>query len=167
MDCSPLDSSLHGISHARILEQVAILFFGGFSWLRDWTSVSALASRFFTTETTGKSSKILKSVCVCVFVKVTRSCPTLCHLMDCRLPGSSVHGILQARILEWVSIYSSRGTSQPRDRTQVSHIVGIFFTIWATREAQKYSISYQNDGYVSLYICSNPSCVPHQKTIVI
>ena len=56
--------------------------------------------------------------------------------MDCSLPGPSVHGDLQARILEWVTMPSSRGSSQPRDRTQVSHIAGGFFTIWATRGAQ-------------------------------
>ena len=49
-------------------------------------------------------------------------------------PGSPVHGISQARILEWVAISSSRGSSQPRDWTQVSHIAGRFFTIGATRE---------------------------------
>ena len=50
------------------------------------------------------------------------------------LPGSSAHGIPQARILEWVAIPFSRGSSWPRDRTQVSWIAGRFFTIWATRE---------------------------------
>ena len=49
--------------------------------------------------------------------------------MDCRPPLSSVHGILQARILEWVAMLSSRASSQPRDRTQVSRIAGRFFTI--------------------------------------
>ena len=58
----------------------------------------------------------------------------LCDHMDCSPPGSSVHRILQARILEWVAIPFSRRSSQPRDRTQVSCIVGKFFTIWATRE---------------------------------
>ena len=48
----------------------------------------------------------------------------------------AVHGILQARILEWVAIPFSRVSSQPRDQTQVSHIAGGFFTSWATREAQ-------------------------------
>ena len=56
--------------------------------------------------------------------------------MGCRLPGSSIHGILQARILEWVAILFSRGSSQPKDWTQVSHIAGKFFTIQATRAAQ-------------------------------
>ena len=55
--------------------------------------------------------------------------------MDCHLPGSSVHGILQAKILERVAISFSRGTSQPRDRTQVSCMVGRRFTIWTTGEA--------------------------------
>ena len=53
--------------------------------------------------------------------------------MDCSLPGSSIRGIFQARVLEWVAMPSSRGPSQLRDRTQVSHIAGGFFTIWATR----------------------------------
>jgi len=57
--------------------------------------------------------------------------------MDYRysLPSFSVHGILQARMLEWVAITSSRGSSQPRNPTQVSPVAGGFFTIWATREA--------------------------------
>ena len=58
-------------------------------------------------------------VCVCVF-SVTQSCLTLCNLMDCRLPGSAVHGIFQAKIPEWAAIFSSRGSSQPRDQTHVS-----------------------------------------------
>ena len=66
--------------------------------------------------------------CVCVCVLVAQSCPTLCSPMDCSPPGSSVHGILQVRILEWVAIPFSRGSSQPRDRTWVSCIAGGFFT---------------------------------------
>ena len=68
-----------------------------------------------------------------VKVKVAQLCPTLCNPMDC-----IVYGILQARILEWVAFPFSRGSSQPRDRTQVSLIAGRFFTSWATREAQEY-----------------------------
>ena len=56
--------------------------------------------------------------------------------MDCSLPGSSSHGILQARILEWVAIPFSKGSSQSRSQAQVSCIVGRFFTIWSTREIQ-------------------------------
>ena len=59
---------------------------------------------------------------------VSQSCLTLCDPMYCP-PGSSVHGILQARILEWVAMPSSRESSQPRGRTQISHIAGRFFTI--------------------------------------
>ena len=62
-------------------------------------------------------------------VSVVQSCPTLCDDMDLGWPGSSVHGIFQARILEWVATSFSNGSSQPRDRTRVSHIAGRFFTI--------------------------------------
>ena len=68
-----------------------------------------------------------------VCVLVTQLCPTLCDPMDCSPPGSSVHGTLQARILEWVAMPFSRGSSRPRDRTWISYIAGKFFTIWATR----------------------------------
>ena len=61
--------------------------------------------------------------------EVAQSCPTLCDPMDCNLPGSSIHGILQARILEWVAIAFSRGSSSPRDRTQVSRISGRRFNL--------------------------------------
>ena len=57
-----------------------------------------------------------------------------CDPMDCSPPGSSVHGIFQARILEWLAISSSRRSSWPRDWTQVSHVAGRCFTIWATRQ---------------------------------
>ena len=61
-------------------------------------------------------------------------CPTLCNPMDSSPPGSSVHGIFQARVLEWVAIAFSRGFSPPRNRTWVSCIIGRCFTVWATRE---------------------------------
>ena len=67
-----------------------------------------------------------------------QACATFWDPMDCSLPGSSVHGILRARILVWVAISFSRGSSQPRDRTWVSCIVGRFFTIWATKESLIY-----------------------------
>ena len=62
-------------------------------------------------------------------VSVTQSCPAVCDPMDCSLPGSSVHGILQARTLQWIAISSSRGSSWPRDWTQVSCSAGRFFTV--------------------------------------
>ena len=63
-----------------------------------------------------------------VKLKVAHSCLSLCNPMDCNLPISSVHGVLQARILEWVAISFSRGSSQPRDWTRVSRIAARFFT---------------------------------------
>ena len=58
----------------------------------------------------------------CVYACEPKSCLTICDPKDCSLPGSSVHGILQARILEWVALPSSGGSSQPRDRTHVSYV---------------------------------------------
>ena len=120
MDCSPPDSSNHGISQARILEWVAILFSRGSSPSRDQSWVSCIAGRFFaiwaTKEAPGYSVKVK------VKVSVTQPRPTLWDPMDCSPPGSSVHETLQARILEWVAISLSRGSSRPRDWTWVSHV---------------------------------------------
>ena len=68
--------------------------------------------------------KQVKSLCL-----VAQSCLTLGNPMDCSPPGSSIHGILQARTLEWVVISFSRGSSQPKDQTQVSRIAGDSFTV--------------------------------------
>ena len=74
------------------------------------------------------------------WVKVVQSCLTLYDPLD-----YTVHGSLQARILEWVAVPFSRGSSQPRDQTQVSHIAGGYFTNWATREAQtQYSVQFSH-----------------------
>ena len=110
--CNPLDCilpgfSVHGIFQARILEWVAI------SWYYFLIMLLCLKS-----------------------VLVTQSCLTLYNPMDCSPPGSPVHGILQARILEWVAISFSRGSYRPRDQTQVSCTAGGFFIVWATREAK-------------------------------
>ena len=64
------------------------------------------------------------------------SCPALCDPMDCSLPSSSIHGIFQAIVLEWVAISFSRESSWSRDRIWVSHIVDRRFTVWATREVR-------------------------------
>ena len=69
--------------------------------------------------------------------EVTQSCLTLCIPMDCSPPGSSLHGIFQARVLEWIAISFSKGSSWTRDRTWVSCIAGWCFTSWATRESPK------------------------------
>ena len=78
-------------------------------------------------------STFLLSNCEKVKMLVALSCPTLCDARNYSPPGSSVHGILQARILEWVTIPFSRGSSWPKDRIQVSCNAGRFLTIWATR----------------------------------
>ena len=77
-------------------------------------------------------SYLLPSSACCL---VAELCSTLCDSMDCSPPGSSVHGIVQARILEWVAMFPSRGSSQPRDQTQISCIGRWILCRWATREA--------------------------------
>ena len=74
--------------------------------------------------------------------EVTQLCPTLCDSMDWGLPGSSIHEILQAGILEWVAISFSRGSSRPRNRTWVPCIVCRHFTAWATREVTNLCLIY-------------------------
>ena len=91
---------------------------------------------------------------------VTQSRPTLCDSMDCSPPGSSVHGILQARILEWDTIPFCRGSSWPRDRTQVSSIEGNFFIIWATREA--HSINTPVSHFSHVWLCATAETAAHQ-----
>ena len=117
---SPLPSLLQGLERVCLLKQsVCHESFRGCSFL----------FLHLRCESSSPSPGPLSSpggVCVCGLV--AQSCPTLCNLMDCSPPGSSVHGILQARILEWVAIPSSRGSSQFRDQIQVSHIEGRFFT---------------------------------------
>ena len=80
-------------------------------------------------------------------------CPTLFDPMDYSLPGSSVHGIFQARVLEWVAISFSRGSSWPRDWTQVFCLTVRLFTIWATREVPFFgNKSYEITWVFKLYM---------------
>ena len=157
MCCSPPGSSDHGISQTKILGYVAISFSkGSFCGIEHVSP--ALAGRFFTTDHQGSpyrwpnitnyremQIKTIRYHFTAVrkwseWNKVAQSCPTLCNPMDCSIPGSSIHGILQARILEWVAIFFSRGSSWPRDRTRVSCIAGRCFTLWATKEAVRKAI---------------------------
>ena len=118
-DCSPPGFSVYGIFQARILEWVAISSFRGSSnpGIEPASlATPALAGVLFTTAPPGKPVVQVKAT-------VAQSCPALCDPMDC-----TVHGLLQARILEWVAGPFSRGSSQPRDQTQVSHTAGRFFT---------------------------------------
>ena len=85
------------------------------------------------------------SMCICsmcAFAHLLESCLTLCDPMDCSPPGSSVHGILQAGILQWVAMPSSRGSSHPRDRKYTSGIAGKFFTA-ETQGKPQYVVSVQ------------------------
>ena len=128
IDGSPPGSAVPGILQARTLEWVAISFSSAWKWkvkvklhshiwllATPWTAVyqASPSMRFYRQEYW--SGVPLPSPCDCM-----------------------VHGILQAIRLEWVAIPFSRGSSQPRDRTQVSHIAGRFFTSWATSKAQEY-----------------------------
>ena len=165
MDCHLPGSSVHGIFPARILQQVAMSSFRGSSRSRYWTKFSCISCtgrqvlyHWETWEASGESrrafffffflaasQKKLSSVCLVssVLCLVTRSCLTLCNPMDYSPPGSSFHGILQERILEWVAILFSRGFYWPSDWTQVSCISSRFSTVWVTREALVYTVSNQ------------------------
>ena len=98
---------------------------------------------------------------------VTQLHLTLCDPKDCSLPGSSVHGILQARILEWVAIPSSRGPSQPRDQTHISglfYIAGGFFTHQAIKRSNwqkdsKLEIHYISYLYIDSSLSSESGCI--------
>ena len=92
-----------------------------------------------------------------VLCLVTQLCPALCDLMDCSLLGFSVHGDSPGKNTELVAIPSSRESSQPRDRTQDSHVAGGFFTVWATKETQSHSTyiyMYINSTYMYMHIYS-------------
>ena len=116
MDCNQPGPSVHGLLQARILEWIVISSSRISSRPRDRTP-------HFLRLLHWQAGSLPLAPPGKVKVKVTQSCPILCHPMDC-----TVRGILQARILEWVAFPFSRGSFQPRDRTQVSHIAGRFFT---------------------------------------
>ena len=85
-----------------------------------------------------ESADVKQSLCVCACAKLPQSYPTLCNPMECSPPGSSVHGILQARILEWVAMPSSRGSSQTQGlNSRLLQRRRILYN-WATREAHIY-----------------------------
>ena len=86
--------------------------------------------------------------------EVAQSCLTLCDPMDCSQPGSSVYGIFQARILEWVAISFSRGASWPRDWTQVSYIAGRHLTVWATKRELLIKVVYPPMGLLLIILAS-------------
>jgi len=106
---------------------------------------------------------LLVTVSVCRTVLVAQSCLTLCDPTNCSLPGFSVHGILQAKILEWIAIPFSRGTSQPRDRTLVSCLAGRFFTIWATKRSPILSGLLLQGGLVFTQLVLSSQRTPPNK----
>ena len=131
LDCRVRGSSVHGLIQARILAWAAISSSKGSSWPRGWTCVShmsCLAGRFFTTSapflSSGRCSSAIAFYHPCMLAKLLQLCPTLWDPMDNSPPGSSVHGILQARTLEWVATSSSRGSSWPRDWTFLISCIG-------------------------------------------
>ena len=120
-------------------------------------------------------------ICVCVCAQSLQSCLILWNPMDCRLPGSSVHGIFQARILEWVAISYSRGSSWPRDWTHlsfVSELAGRFFTTSTTwsqpRHHKEFLIHLEMQqkawtlkGMIKMYGCLNTiSILPHGMSTI-
>ena len=108
-------------------------------WLKMlWAWHLQIFTAAFRTQKLGLHYAPVMNICIflffCFHVLVAQSCLTLCDPAGCSLPGSSVHGILQARILEWVAIPFSEGSAWPSDWTWVFCIWGRFCTLWATRE---------------------------------
>ena len=105
-------------------------------------------------------NRVLELIRVVKWMKeseVAQLCLILYHAMDCSLLSSTIHGVFQARVLERAATSFSRGSSQPRDRTQVSRIAGRRFNLWATREACKSAIII----HISLpFLASLPSSCP-------
>ena len=113
-------SSVHGIFQARLLERIAISFSREPSRLRDQTCISCMGSQILHHLSHQLNPFLISRACMLLLSRW--SCPTLCDPMDWSLPGSSVRGILQARILEWAVRLSSRGVSWPRDWTHVFYL---------------------------------------------
>ena len=139
---------LRGMTSVEILRKSGSLM--EFSWevvmqeTKSWNwhlNIKAFQSRLYIPKNHWKDYGKINIKC-CSFTihfmkesEVAQLGRTLCDPMNCSPPGSSVHGIIQARTLEWVAFPFSRGSSRPRDQIQVSRIAGRFFSIWATREA--------------------------------
>ena len=134
MSCRLPSSSAHGILQARILEWVSISSSRGSSQLRDRTRISLLYDLCLYLQRLSDILLILSEV------TVAQLCLTLCDPVDCSPSASSAYGMVQARILEWVAISFARGSSQPRDRTQVSHIAGRRFNLCTTERNIKMNI---------------------------
>ena len=121
MDCSPLGSSVHGDSPGKNTGVGCYALLQGI-FPTQGSNLCLLHLLHRQAEPTWKPKGHGES-------EVVQLCPTLCDPLDCSLSGSSVHGIFQARVLEWIAISFSRGSSRPRNRTRVSRIAGRHFTI--------------------------------------
>ena len=129
MDCSPPGPSVHGVSQARILEWVAISFSRGI-FLTQGLNPDLLLCRqiLYHLSHQGSPEHAWENPILVQFSSITQSCPTLCNPMDYSSPGSSVYGISQARILEWVAISFSRGLLYPGIEPPSPALAGGFFT---------------------------------------
>ena len=130
-------------------------------WFKVWGQTAWIQTPALTLTYPQKTIVRTKWINISKESEVAQLCPTLCNPLDCSLPGSSVHGILQARILEWVAISFSRGSSRPRDRTRVSHIVGRRFNLWATREETHLLLLYWLCQ--SLWLCGSQQTVENSS----
>ena len=106
------------------------------------------------------SIRVVSSAYLKVKIEVAQLCLTLHSPMDCSLPGSSAHEIFQARVLEWVAISFSRGSSWPRDQTWVSHIVGRCLTVWTIKEVISEVID-SSPGTVDSSLCIIQPSISH------
>ena len=128
MDREAWRAAVHGVTKGRtqLSDRTELNWLAHFVW-------NQLQMCSDSSKDLGEKAKLLDFEWISVWV--TQLCATLCDPIDYSPPGSSVHGVLQARSLEWVAISFSRGSSRPRDWTLVSCIAGRRFTLWASREA--------------------------------
>ena len=96
------------------------------------------------------------------FSSVTQSCLTLCNPMDCSLPGSSVHRVFQARMLEWAAFSFSRGSSRPRDCPCIFYIGRKVLFHWAIREAKGALLLLLLSHFSHVQLCAIPETAAHQ-----
>ena len=152
MDCSLPGSSIHGILQARILEWVPMPFPGESSQPRDRTHVSYVSWQAGSLPLASPGKPIKDK-----WSEVAQLYLTLWDPMD-----YTIHGILQATILEWTTFAFSGVSSQPRDQTQVSCTAGGFFTSWATREAHKREelLLNRHTSFLTIWDREKPSLTP-------
>jgi len=147
MDCSPPGSSVHGISQTRILEWVVIPFSRASSWRRGRTWVFCITGRFLTLWAT-REAPCGQQHAAAAAAKLLQTCPTLCDPRDGSPPGSSVHGILQARTMEWVAISSSNAWKWKVKMKSLSR-VRLLATPWTAAYQAPPSMGFSRQEYWS------------------